>query len=217
MVAGATGLVGRRCLRLLAGDDAVDEVRALVRRPLPEEFGPRVRECRTDFERLGEHAAWFAVDWVFCALGTTMHQAGSREAFRHVDHDYPLAIAKLALSRGARHFLLVSAKGANARSPFFYYRVKGELEDDVRALGYRSLTIARPSLLLGQRPEVRSGEQLAARLAHWLPQSWRPVDAVQVALALVQSAHQSVPGVRILDNAMLRAVPLPSRSAQAGA
>jgi len=151
-VAGATGLVGRECLRLLSNDVTVAEVRALVRHPLPpESSGPRIRECRTDFAQLHNHQDWFQVDWVFCALGTTMRAAGSREAFRRVDYEYPLAIAKLAISRGASHFLLVSATGANPRSAFFYNRIKGELEDAVRALGYRSLTIARPSLLLGKR------------------------------------------------------------------
>ncbi len=139
LLAGATGLVGRECLRLLARDERVAEVRALVRRALPADgLGPRVRECRTEFDQLGRHPDWFQVDRVFCALGTTIRQAGSQEAFRRVDYEYPLAIAKAARARGASHFLLVSALGANARSSVFYNRVKGELEDAVRALGYPS-------------------------------------------------------------------------------
>lgn len=206
LVAGATGLVGREILRLLSNDDTVAELRALVRRPLPpDSMGPRVRECRTDFDRLYDHPDWFHVDWVFCALGTTMRKAGSREAFRRVDYDYPLAIAKAALEHGASHFLLVSAMGANPRSPFFYYRVKGELEEAVRALGYPSLTIARPTLLLGERPEWRIGEEIATRLAGLLPSRWRPVHAAQVASALVRAAHAPVFGVLVLDNAVLRA------------
>jgi uncharacterized protein YbjT (DUF2867 family) len=204
-VAGATGLVGQECLRLLSNDVTVALVRALVRHPLPpKSLGARVRECRTDFAQLHDHQDWFQVDWVFCALGTTMRAAGSPEAFRRVDYEYPLAIAKLALSRGASHFLLVSAIGANPRSTFFYNRVKGELEDAVRALGYRSLTIARPSLLLGKRQEWRFGEELAKRLGWVLPSRWRPVQAAQVAAALVHAAHASRPGVQILENAALR-------------
>jgi uncharacterized protein YbjT (DUF2867 family) len=205
LVAGATGLVGRECLRLLSNDTAVAEVRALVRNPLPpESAGPRVRECRTDFDQLHNDQDWFEVDWVFCALGTTMRKAGSREAFRRVDYEYPLAIAKAALLRGASHFLLVSALGANARSSIFYNRVKGELEDAVRALGYRSLTIARPSLLLGERQERRFGEELAKQLGWLLPTRWRPVAASQVASALVHAAHAPISGVQILENAVLR-------------
>ena len=163
------------------------------------------RECRTDFDRLHEHPDWFQVDKVFCALGTTIRQAGSQEAFRRVDYEYPLAIAKAARARGASHFLLVSAHGASARSRVFYNRVKGELEEAVQALGYPSLTIARPSLLLGNRKEPRFGEELAKRLGWLAPPSWRPVHASQVASALVAAAHTNAPGVRILENTFLRA------------
>jgi uncharacterized protein YbjT (DUF2867 family) len=205
LVAGATGLVGRECLRLLAENAGVEEVRALVRRPLPTEAQvPGVRECRIDFERLDGHPDWFQVDWVFCALGTTMRQAGSRDAFRRVDFDYPLSIAKAARAAGARHFLLVSAIGADARSGIFYNRVKGELEAAVSQLGFPSLTIARPSLLLGDRSPQRIGEEFAKRLAWLFPPRWKPVQACQVASALIQAAQADASGVEILDNAALR-------------
>lgn len=209
LVAGATGLVGRECVRLLSRDDRVGEIRALVRRSLPPEIqAPRVRECRTELDRLDEHPDWFEVDWVFCALGTTLRAAGSQEAFRRVDFDYSLAIAKAARTRGARHFLLVSALGANARSSFFYNRVKGELEEAVIKLGYPSLTIARPSLLLGDRPQRRFGEEFGKRLAWLFPPKWRPVRAGQVASALVRAAHAQAPGLEVLDNARLRNEPV---------
>jgi uncharacterized protein YbjT (DUF2867 family) len=164
-----------------------------------------VRECRAEFDRLADHPEWFQVDKVFCALGTTIRQAGSQEAFRRVDYAYPLAIAKAARSRGARHFLLVSALGADARSSVFYNRVKGELEQAVQALGYPSLTIARPSMLVGDRKEPRFGEEVAKRIGWLLPPRWRPVRASQVAAALVNAAHENAPGVQILENAALRA------------
>jgi uncharacterized protein YbjT (DUF2867 family) len=205
LVAGATGLVGRQCLRLLSNDHVVTEVRAVVRRPLPpDSVGPRVRECRTDFDQLPHHPEWFEVDWVFCALGMTMRQAGSREAFRRVDYEYPLVIAKAALERGASHLLLVSALGANPRSTIFYFRIKGELEQAVQRLGYQSVTIARPSILLGHRQNWRVGEELGKRMAWLTPPRWRPVHAAQVASALVHAAHASRPGVQILSNALLR-------------
>jgi uncharacterized protein YbjT (DUF2867 family) len=205
LLAGATGLIGRECLRLLAHDSGVNEVRALVRRPLaPESIGPRVRECRTDFDRLDEHPDWLRVDKVFCALGTTIRQAGSREAFRRVDYAYPLAIARAALAQGARHFLLVSALGANAGSGTFYNRVKGELEDAVQTLGYASVTIARPSLLLGDRDEPRLGVEIAKGIGWLAPPRWRPVRASQVAAALVRAAHANAPGTQVLENAVLR-------------
>jgi uncharacterized protein YbjT (DUF2867 family) len=206
LLAGATGLVGRECLRLLAADKEVAEVRALVRRPLPADAaGPRVRECRAEFERLDEHPDWFAVDKVFCALGTTIKQAGSQQAFRRVDCEYPFAIAKAARARGASHLLLVSALGASARSTVFYNRVKGELEEAIVALGYPSVTIARPSILLGERAERRPGEELAKTIGWLVPSRWRPVRGAQVAAALVRAAHAGAPGVQILENAALRA------------
>jgi uncharacterized protein YbjT (DUF2867 family) len=163
-----------------------------------------VRECRTDFDQLLHHPEWFEVDWVFCALGMTMRQAGSRKAFRRVDYEYPLIIAKAALERGARHLLLVSALGANAHSAIFYFRIKGELEEAVRTLGYRSVTIARPSILIGHRQNWRIGEELGKRMAWLMPPRWRPVHASQVASALVHAAHGSACGVHILKNALLR-------------
>jgi uncharacterized protein YbjT (DUF2867 family) len=206
LVAGATGLVGRECLRLLANDDRLAEVRALVRRPLPPDFArARVRECRADFGRLAGHADWFQVDWVFCALGTTLRAAGSPAGFIRVDYDYPLAIARLAREHGARHFLLVSAMGAHPQSRVFYSRVKGELEQALRGLGFPSLTIARPSMLLGEREEFRLGEEIGKRLARLAPARWRPVHAAQVAAALVRAAHAEAPGVRLLENLQLRA------------
>lgn len=150
---GATGLVGQECLRLLLEHPAFGPVRVCVRRPLSLEVPPAQRaklELHVlDFERLAEHAELFAVDQILCALGTTIRKAGSQAAFRTVDFVYPERIARLGLEHGARHFLLVSALGANAQSGVFYNRVKGELEAAVRALPYRAHTIIRPSLLLG--------------------------------------------------------------------
>ncbi len=204
LLAGATGLVGGEILRLLSRDDRISEVRALVRRPLPvHQKGPRIRELRVDFDHLQDHPDWFKVDLVFSALGTTIAKAGSQAAFRRVDFEYPLAIAKAARTQGARHFLFVSALGANARSFFFYNRVKGELERAILALGYPSVTIARPSLLLGERHERRFGEELAKRFAWLLPSPWAGVDASQVAAALVRAAYEDRPGVQILDNKRL--------------
>lgn len=208
LLAGATGLVGREVHRLLADEPAVSRVTALVRRPLPDAARhERVHEAVVDFGALDRHASLFAVDQVICALGTTIKQAGSEEAFRRVDYEYPLRIATLARAAGAHHLLLVSALGADARSRVFYNRVKGELEEAILALGYPSVTIARPSLLLGDRAEVRRGERFAAHLAFLVPGRWKPVHARAVARALVQAARDDVSGVRIMENAELRLFP----------
>ena len=208
LLVGATGLVGSACLRLLLADPGVARLIILSRRPLllPQAARPGIDVVQhvADFERLDALAGQLACDQVICALGTTMRRAGSGAAFRRVDHDHVLAVARLALAQGAGHFLVVSSMGADAQSANFYYRVKGEMEDALRALHYPSLTIARPSLLLGQRPEWRWGEELGKRLGALLPSRWRPIEAERVAAALVQASRLPDVGVRVLENTRLR-------------
>ena len=206
LVAGATGLVGQELVRQLAADGTWREVRALVRRPLPSELArPRVVSVQVDYAALASPPQWAAADHVFCALGTTIKQAGSQAAFRQVDFEYPLALARAVRQRGAAHFLLVSAIGAASESRFFYNRVKGDVEAAITALGFPSVTIARPSLLLGKRSDTRLGEQLGKVLGVLAPPRWKPVHAAQVARALVEAAKGDAPGIRILENAELRA------------
>lgn len=205
-MAGSTGLVGQALVRQLAAERTWREVRALVRHALPPDLSvPNVVSVQVDYDRLDRPPDWAAADHVFCALGTTMRQAGSSQAFRRVDFEYPVALARAALARGARHFLLVSAVGAAPNSRFFYNRVKGEVEAAITALGFRSVTIARPSLILGPRREPRLGEQIGKLLGLVSPPRWRPVQAAQVARALVEAAKRDLPGIHILENQELRA------------
>lgn len=198
---GSTGLVGRQCLDLLADDRAFERIVVIARRKFAEATAPRIEGHVIDFDRLEAHADALAVDQVICALGTTIKAVGgSRERFRAVDYGIPLAAAKIALRQGARHFLLVSALGADAGSRIFYNRVKGELEDALRTLGYRSVTIVRPSLLLGDREEFRLGEVVAKRFAWAVPGRFRPVHARDVARALVRSAREDIPGLHIIES-----------------
>jgi len=217
VVAGATGLVGQELVRQLSADGAWREVRALVRRPLPPELTARtVRTVQVDYDHLDD-PSWARADHVFCALGTTMRRAGSEAAFERIDLGYPVALAQSVLAQGARHFLLVSALGAAAESRVFYNRVKGELEISIMSLGFRSVTIARPAILLGPRPEQRFGEQLGKVLSMLGPPRWRPVRATQVARALLDAAKRDLPGLRILENQQLRAFALALLLAGCGA
>jgi len=207
---GATGLVGRDCLRLFAGDARFDRVVVVGRRAPPEDLLAGVDRARVavrvvDMERLGDSADAFAADRVVCALGTTIRNAGSQEAFRRVDHDMPIEAARLALARGAAHFLLVSALGANPRSRVFYNRVKGEVEGALLALPFRSVTIVRPSLLLGEREEVRIGERIGAVIGRVVPGRYRPVRALDVARVLVDEAASDRAGARIIESDGIRA------------
>lgn len=208
VLVGATGVVGREILRRLLAEPRYERATVIARRPLPPEqasTGSAALDVRVaDFDRLDEHARWFGADHVFCALGTTIRQAGSQERFRRVDFDYPLSVARLALAQGARHFLLVSAVGASATSRVFYSRVKGELEDAVAALPYRSVTIARPSLLMGDRAQPRLGEEIGKRLAFLFPSRYKPVSGDAVAAALVRAALDDAPGRRIIESRDIR-------------
>jgi uncharacterized protein YbjT (DUF2867 family) len=203
LLLGATGLVGRELLSLLLDDDGVRRVVVITRRPTGVRHA-KLDEQVFDLDRMDAHADVFQVDRIFCALGTTIKQAGSQERFRVVDHDYPLAAARLGKAHGASHYLLVSALGANADSRIFYNRVKGEVERDVIALGYRSTTIARPSLLLGDRGEVRLGERIGAKLAWLTPSKYKPIEAKDVAMAMVRLAREEAPGAKVVESAELR-------------
>jgi uncharacterized protein YbjT (DUF2867 family) len=215
LLAGATGLVGRQAMRQLLGDPAVREVRALVRRQLTpaQLLGEsavaqpglsKLRICPVNFDRLEAHPDLFKVDWVLCALGTTIKQAGSQAAFRQVDFDYPLQIAQLAKAQGAQRFMLVSALGAHARSRVFYSRIKGELEDAVQALGFAHVSVAQPSFLAGDRTDFRLGERIALALGWLMPERYKPVQAAQVAAGLIASSKAGEPGWHGLSNTVLR-------------
>lgn len=207
MLLGSTGLVGGELLRLLLADDSVVRVVAPGRRAAeaPRGVTPEQRaklDARiVDFDDLESETGLFdGTGEMFCALGTTIARAGSRARFRVVDHDYPLSAARLGLRGGASHFLLVSALGADPHSRIFYNRVKGETERDLLALGYRSVTIVRPSLLLGDRQEFRLGEEVAKRLAWAVPRRLRPVHARDVARALASAAAARTMGTVIIES-----------------
>jgi uncharacterized protein YbjT (DUF2867 family) len=201
VVIGATGLVGRECVKLLAARPEFESVTAVARRALPDDLqSPRLRTVLIDFDRLDQHLDVFRASHIFCALGTTIKQAGSQERFREVDFGYPLRVAELAAAAGARHFLLVSSVGASPTARGLYLRVKGDLEEAIIALGFPSLTIARPSLLLGDRKEFRLGEEIAMRLSWAFPRKYRAVHVSDVARALVNAAVEHRPGVRVIEN-----------------
>jgi uncharacterized protein YbjT (DUF2867 family) len=112
IVAGATGLVGSHLLELLLNNEYYTSVLALTRKPLPN-TNLKLRNLVLDFEQIEAHSSELQGDDVFCCLGTTMKQVGSREKFRRVDFDYPVALANATKLKGAAQFLLVSAQGAN--------------------------------------------------------------------------------------------------------
>lgn len=207
LIAGATGLVGRELLRGLLADETVRQVHALGRRP-PAQASPKLRFHAVDFTAL---PVLPAADECYIALGTTIKAAGSQEAFRAVDHDAVVNVAKAARAAGASRLGVVSAMGADARSSIFYSRVKGETEAALGNLGFDTLVIARPSMLAGDRASLgqppRGGEQLALTISRWLgpliPAGYRPIRAASVARALLQAVPAST-GRRVMLSGELR-------------
>lgn len=202
LLAGASGLVGGELLRRLVASDHYRHVTVLVRREIDSATArsAKVRQVVVDFARLERAGEALAADDVYCALGTTIAKAGSQDRFREVDFEYPRRLAELTLQRGARHYALVSALGASTSSPFFYSRVKGELEKALRDMGWPSLSIVRPSVIAGDRAESRPMERLAGSLLQFAPRTWRPVPAADIAAALVGTALQSPRGVTVIES-----------------
>lgn len=201
LLTGATGLVGRLCLKLLLADPAFEKIKVITRRPLYEEH-PKLSAYITDFEKLETLEADLTADIVICCLGSTLKDAGSREQFMKIDHDYPLQIAQIAHRHGGKHFIVISAIGADKKSLFFYSRVKGLLEADIKSIPYETISIFQPSLIDGERKEVRVMEQLtlgiARPLSGLLPRSlnkYKPIEASEIARAICHVAQASTPGI----------------------
>lgn len=202
LLLGSTGLVGSHVLRLAFADPRIQAVIAPVRKPLPDH--PKLFAPVLDFDKLPDEAPWWEVDAVICALGTTIKVAGSQEAFRRVDHDYPLAFARLARHHGVTAYVLNSALGADASSRIFYSRVKGELENDLRKLDFPSLTFVRPGLIGGHREESRTGEKVGSAvltvLGPVLPRAWRINPAERIAAAMLDAAIRRKSGVHVISS-----------------
>ena len=201
VLAGATGLVGGECLRRLLASRRYERVIVVTRRDLGSPARhDKVRQVVVEFDRLGEVRARLRGDHVFCALGTTIGKAGSQARFREVDCEYPLRLAQLTLENGARHFSIVSALGASRSSPFFYSRVKGEMEEGLRQMGWPSLAFLRPSVIAGERTESRPMERLSGQLLRFAPATWRPVAASAIASAMIATALREPPGVTVIES-----------------
>jgi uncharacterized protein YbjT (DUF2867 family) len=201
LIAGASGLVGGECLRRLLASAAYSMVTIVTRRSLGDAARhPKVREIVVDFARLENIQAELRADHVFCTLGTTIRKAGSQAKFRQVDYEYPRHLAQLTRANGARHFSLVSALGASSNSGVFYSRVKGELEDALRAMGWPSLCLLRPSVIAGERQESRPLERVGEWLLRFGPSTYRPVAAGSIAAAMIATAQHQAAGVTILES-----------------
>lgn len=202
LVIGATGLVGQELVHQLLSDADYDSVRTFVRRP----SGIRSERLDERVVDMGDVAALGPAlegEVLFSALGTTRRAAGSAPAQFAIDHDLNLAFAEAAAARGVPAYVLVSAAGASPHSPFFYPRMKGQLERAVERLGFQSIRILKPGFLDGQRSESRPVERFAQNMLRTLPNwpafaSLRPVPADVVARAMRTLAADWSPGVQVV-------------------
>ncbi len=199
LLLGATGLVGSRTLKLALSHDAFSEVIAPTRKPLPP--GEKLANpVGARLEELVPILMSYKPDAVLCTLGTTRAKAGSKEAFRYIDHDLPVAFGKAAHAAGVETYAIVTAMGASPHSMSFYYRTKGEVEMDIQAIGFRSLTICRPSLIGGERNEARVAEgavlTLLRLLTPVLPKKLQVNPADVIAASLLDAIIVAKTGCR---------------------
>jgi len=198
---GATGLIGSHILDLLTKDSYFGEIRVIVRRPIDINH-PKVKLTELDFEDLEAlEKAIAGSDALFCAIGTTRAKTPDLNAYRKIDVDIPVNVARIGKACGAESFQLVSSVGANSQSRNFYLKMKGIVEDELIKTAITSTSIFRPSLLLGERKSPRPAEKIAAVLMRLLrsliPDNQKPIEAKTVAKAMIESAKKAHPGHHI--------------------
>jgi uncharacterized protein YbjT (DUF2867 family) len=207
ILAGTTGLIGAQVLDLLLRDDRYNRVVALSRKPLTASH-PKLTNLVLNFDELQSHSGQLKGDDVFCCLGTTMKQAGSKEAFQMVDFHYPVSLARITKDQGAKQFLLVTAMGANAHSSIFYNRVKGEVQAEIGKMAFEAFHIFQPSMLIGARIHERTGEKIGQRVMQYagflIPAKYKAIESAKVARAMVAIAGQNQKGTFIYESSELQ-------------
>lgn len=206
-VIGATGLIGSHIVELLKEDAAFETIRLIVRR-LVTDTHPKIEMKLVNFEDYESvKLAIDGCDAVFCAVGTTQKKVkGDKIAYRKVDYHIPVNAARACLETHCPQFLLVSSIGADAGSKNFYLKLKGEVEEAIQKFPLNSISLFRPSMLLGDRKDVRFGERIGQAgikiIAPFLAGSWnkyKPVQAKDVASAMLQASKQNNPGIKIYE------------------
>jgi len=210
MILGATGLVGQNLLRQMLACDMYDKILALVRRPLDIQH-PKLVQQQFNPDQLENFKTDFAVHDVFCALGTTIKTAGSKEAFKKVDFDYVVALGKWCAKNHVSKLMVVSAMGANPKSRVFYSQVKGEMENAISQMAIPQVQVFRPSLLMGQRTENRTGEKAAQGFMGALGflfigplLKYKAIRADVVANAMLNAAKLNKPGFTAYESDVMQ-------------
>ena len=197
---GATGLIGNLLLELLLADEYFDSVRILIRRPM-ELIHPKLEKKLVDFTDMESfRLALEDSDVVFCSIGTTQKKVkGDKDAYRKIDYDITVNAARFCKLNGCETFVFVSSVGANSKSNNFYLRLKGEVEEAVKAVGLKKVYIMQPSLLLGNRKESRFGEKIAEWImpviSFLIPPKYKPIKAAEVAKSMIYLSKKNLTGI----------------------
>ncbi len=203
-IIGSTGLIGGYLLEELFQDNFYNTIRIIIRRPV-EISHPKLEKKLVDFaDAESFRLALEGSDVVFCAIGTTQKKVkGDKAAYRKIDYDIPVNAARFCKMTGCGTFVLVSSVGANSKSNNFYLHLKGEVEDAIKEVELKSVHIMRPSVLLGNRKEFRSGEKISKEIMSafslLIPSKYKPIHGRDVAKAMLASAKKKKEGFFILE------------------
>jgi uncharacterized protein YbjT (DUF2867 family) len=204
IIIGATGLIGSTLVEQILENPVYSKVVLLLRKPLNISHSKLIQEV-IDFDK--PDASKVVGDDLFCAMGTTLAKAGSKDAQYKIDCTYPYEIGKIAKANGVKQYLLVSSLGADADSSNFYLRTKGDLEQKIKSLGFTNFVSFRPSFLLGDRHEFRLGEKIAVVFVKLLNplmigslKKYRGIEASRVASSMQKMANQGLSGVRFMES-----------------
>jgi uncharacterized protein YbjT (DUF2867 family) len=205
LIVGASGLIGKHLTQRLLVSNYYEKVKVIVRKPL-NIIHPKLEQIVMDFDNL--NISKILADDIFCCLGTTMKQAGSKDAFYKVDFTYPLNFAKAGLANGAKRFLVVSSMGADEKSLVYYSRVKGEIEKALSDLRYPTLIILRPSMLEGERENPRMGEKIGNVVMNFfaplIPDNYKVISGEKVAQAMLELAQKNIRNTDIFESGSLQ-------------
>lgn len=207
LIFGATGLTGRFVTEMLSNDTRFNEVTAFVRNKT--NFNKNVSQVEFNTDNLAAINNLIKGDYLFCCLGTTIKQAGSKENFRKIDLHLVEEIAKMARQNHVPSFTVISSIGASASSRNFYLRTKGQMEQSIQNLGFKDLHIMRPSMLLGMRPNSRPLEDAGKVLIKLMTplmigklKKYKPVHGAELASFMIETALE-MHGTHIYESDMI--------------
>lgn len=206
LLIGSTGLIGSQLLQLLLESKEYEKVITFVKRDTGITHPKLTQHC-IDFDKPETYKELVIGDDFFCTIGTTINKAGTKEAFRRVDFEYPKQFATFALQNKVKQFLIISSLGADATSSNFYLKTKGEMEDFLKNCNFESVAVLQPSLLLGNRTEFRFGEKIGAFFMKTFSfllignlKKYKAIESKTVAKALVTIAQQNNRGFTVYES-----------------